>query len=200
MMSGFSGWATVPAAPNLSMSVGVIQTSNVVTGSIEVNVAAFTTGSLTGGSVVFGGTNGLSSQDNANFFWDDTTKRLGVGDNTPTASFVVGSGDLFQVFGATGNVTTQGDITLATGGGAITATGGALTLTSGAASNINLLADGAGSIGNIQIGAGGVFVIAHRTDGKRCAGNFAFADNRFRQLVGNVNKLRDPHFFFSADN
>jgi hypothetical protein len=38
---------------------------------------------LTQGSVLFAGSGGLLSQDNANFFWDDTNNRLGVGTTTP---------------------------------------------------------------------------------------------------------------------
>lgn len=34
---------------------------------------------------MFAGATGIISQDNANFFWDDTTKSLGVGINTPDA-------------------------------------------------------------------------------------------------------------------
>jgi hypothetical protein len=36
------------------------------------------------GSVIFGGAAGNLSQDNANFFWDNTNDRLGIGTNTPT--------------------------------------------------------------------------------------------------------------------
>jgi len=38
--------------------------------------------SLTTGSVLFAGAGGLISQDNANFFWDNTNKRLGLGTAT----------------------------------------------------------------------------------------------------------------------
>ena len=40
-------------------------------------------GSLTEGSVIFAGPSGVLAQDNANFFWDDTNNRLGIGTNTP---------------------------------------------------------------------------------------------------------------------
>jgi hypothetical protein len=39
---------------------------------------------LTQGSVVFAGAAGVFSQDNANFFWDDTNNQLGIGTATPT--------------------------------------------------------------------------------------------------------------------
>jgi len=41
---------------------------------------------LTQGSVLFGGVGGTLAQDNANFFWDDTNNRLGLGTNTPAAT------------------------------------------------------------------------------------------------------------------
>jgi hypothetical protein len=38
---------------------------------------------FTAGSVVFAGTSGVYSQDNANLFWDDTNNRLGLGTTSP---------------------------------------------------------------------------------------------------------------------
>jgi hypothetical protein len=58
---------------------------------------------LTQGSVVFAGVGGAYSQDNANFFWDDTNNRLGIGTTTPASSLNI-LGD--QVLaGATGTAT-----------------------------------------------------------------------------------------------
>ena len=42
--------------------------------------------SATAGSVLFAGTSGVLAQDNANFFWDDTNNRLGVGTNAPASN------------------------------------------------------------------------------------------------------------------
>lgn len=39
--------------------------------------------SATAGSVLFAGTSGVLQQDNANFFWDNTNKELGIGTNAP---------------------------------------------------------------------------------------------------------------------
>src|SRR3989344_4718146 len=39
----------------------------------------------TAGSVLFAGASGILQQDNSNFFWDDSTDDLGLGDNTPDA-------------------------------------------------------------------------------------------------------------------
>lgn len=38
---------------------------------------------FTAGSVVYAGASGVYSQDNANFFWDSTNHRLGIGNTTP---------------------------------------------------------------------------------------------------------------------
>lgn len=43
----------------------------------------------TQGSVLFTGTGGAVSQNNANFFWDDTNARLGLGTSAPAARFHV---------------------------------------------------------------------------------------------------------------
>ena len=43
----------------------------------------------TEGSVLFAGAGGVLAQDNANFFWDDTNDRLGIGTNAPEYSIHV---------------------------------------------------------------------------------------------------------------
>jgi hypothetical protein len=63
--------------------------SAVITGSLLVSGSGLTvTGSLaisnlTPGSVIFAGANGILSQSNSNFFWDNTNGRLGIGTATP---------------------------------------------------------------------------------------------------------------------
>jgi hypothetical protein len=44
---------------------------------------------MTPGSVLFAGTAGLLSQDNAKLFWDDTNTRLGIGTATPGTKLVI---------------------------------------------------------------------------------------------------------------
>jgi hypothetical protein len=46
----------------------------------------FKINTLTAGSVLFGGTDGLLAQDNSKLFWDNSTKRLGVGTTSPSAA------------------------------------------------------------------------------------------------------------------
>jgi hypothetical protein len=68
--------ATYPSLTELSYVKGV-------TSAIQTQInAKFTLPSLTNGSVLF--SNGTTiAQDNANFFWDDTNNRLGIGTNSP---------------------------------------------------------------------------------------------------------------------
>ena len=58
-------------------------TANVNLGAYSLTATGITNSSMTAGSVLFAGTAGLMSQDNANFFWDDTNNRLGIGTASP---------------------------------------------------------------------------------------------------------------------
>jgi hypothetical protein len=60
------------------------------TGTLAISRGGTGTGTaFTAGSVVFAGASGVYSQDNANYFWDNTNKRLGVGTNTPARGLSV---------------------------------------------------------------------------------------------------------------
>ena len=48
------------------------------------------------GSVIFAGPGGELSEDNVNFFWDDTSNRLGIGDTSPDAKFDVAGSGIFD--------------------------------------------------------------------------------------------------------
>ena len=74
-----------------SISIGPMGEGEYFTAGIQPNLywkktdtlPGFTLPSLTAGSVLF--SNGTTvAQDNANFFWDDTNNRLGIGTNSPT--------------------------------------------------------------------------------------------------------------------
>ena len=54
-------------------------------------------GALTIGSVLFANGSGVVSQDNANFFWDDTNNRLGIGTSSPTSKLDVVSNSMAMV-------------------------------------------------------------------------------------------------------
>jgi hypothetical protein len=92
------------------------------------------------GSVLFSGGSGIVSQDNSNFFWNNTSKRLGIGTNTPNNTLEINSG-IANTSGfrftqlnsssptSTGQaigVNSSGDIVTITGGGG----GGSGTVTS----------------------------------------------------------------------
>lgn len=68
--------------------------------------------SLTQGSVVFAGSGGLLSQDNSNLFWNNSTKRFGIGTSSPTEGLtVVDSGNAHSnslTFGVYANNLSQG--------------------------------------------------------------------------------------------
>jgi hypothetical protein len=74
-------------------TLSILQSSNSQNGYLSSTDwstfnSKFTLPSLTSGSVLF--SNGTTiAQDNANFFWDDTNNRLGIGINTPYASLTV---------------------------------------------------------------------------------------------------------------
>jgi hypothetical protein len=56
----------------------------------QANVSGSLNPGLTNGSVLFQGSSGIT-QDNTNFFWDDTNNRLGIGTNSPGANLHISS-------------------------------------------------------------------------------------------------------------
>lgn len=64
------------------------QTDTLISISGKTNLLAgtLTSSNLTSGSVLFSGTGGLVSQDNANLFWNTSLTRLGVGTSNPSNS------------------------------------------------------------------------------------------------------------------
>jgi hypothetical protein len=133
---GPSGTFDHPSASEDAYVLGNLE----VDGTIYGTLSGIINPGFTQGSVVFQGASGLA-EDNTNFFWDNSNKRLGIGDNTPQAALTVGSGDLFQVAGTSGDITTAGDINV--NGGDIKSTG-ALTVTPGAGTNLNVTLSGTG--------------------------------------------------------
>lgn len=131
--------------------------ANTWTGKQIFNTTAPTFGTMTAGSVLFAGTGGLLSQDNTNFFWDDTNNRLGIGTTTPGTGLIYGAlNTAFHNFSS---------------GLAITATqsmaGAGLTYTEGVGNSIVAIADSSAS-SNFKIldilSSGGKMVFRRLTD------------------------------------
>jgi hypothetical protein len=79
-----SGLGGVPTSRTLTINgtsydLSADRSWTVVTGIAIGNTIT----SATAGSVLFAGTSGVLQQDNANFFWDNTNNRLGIGTNAP---------------------------------------------------------------------------------------------------------------------
>jgi hypothetical protein len=93
-------------------------------------------GSITGataGSVLFAGVAGVLQQDNANFFWDDTNNRLGIGTTAPATGLQVNGQITINTTGIAGQsafistnkpaISNGNNIFIGNGGSALTAAG-----------------------------------------------------------------------------
>lgn len=84
-ITGVSSVSNIDGTITISPTTGAVVASlalghaNTWTGQQTFNTSAPIFGTMTAGSVLFAGVSGLLSQDNANLFWDNTNKRLGIG-------------------------------------------------------------------------------------------------------------------------
>jgi hypothetical protein len=118
-------------------------------GAIDLSESAAVTGILsfgfggtgatttfTAGSVIFAG-DGRFKQNNANFFWDDTAQRLGLGTSSPTVRLEVNGTGAMNHFKGRGGAPSVASGTCAGTGGAVSLTGtdaaGTVTLDTGSA-------------------------------------------------------------------
>ncbi|CAB5187417.1 hypothetical protein UFOVP161_45 [uncultured Caudovirales phage] len=89
-----TGNALISGGVGVAPAWGKIGLTTHVSGTLPVaNGGTGTATAFTTGSVLFAGASGVYSQDNAQFFWDDTNNRLGIGLSAPAAKL--------QVFGGT---------------------------------------------------------------------------------------------------
>lgn len=98
--------AYVELSPNIVTSL-VFNDANGFDGTISLvgSTATLTiTTALTQGSIGFIGASGALTQDNSNFFWDNTNKRLGINTNAPTTAIdAFGSGIIGRLNGTSTN-------------------------------------------------------------------------------------------------
>lgn len=89
-----SGTVTSSGSLTLGGTLSGVDLTSQVTGTLPVaNGGTGTATAFTAGSVVFAGASGVYSQDNANFFWDDTNNRLGIGNTGPGYAVDISSSD-----------------------------------------------------------------------------------------------------------
>ncbi len=105
--SGALTWGTITQVSSFSDLSGVVPIANGGTNNSDV---------YTAGSIIFSDGTKLT-QDNTNFFWDDSNNRLGILTSTPVAPLSVGAGSAFQVnsagaIAAATGLTTSGTVTL----------------------------------------------------------------------------------------
>ena len=93
---------------------GLISTGAQTIAGAKTFSSAPTFSSLTAGSVLFAGAGGLVSQDNANLFWDNTNKRLGIGTATPVGRIEISSDTADSIYYASSfsNTATTGSATI----------------------------------------------------------------------------------------
>jgi hypothetical protein len=99
-----TGNALISGGVGVAPAWGKIGLTTHVSGTLPVaNGGTGTATAFTAGSVVFAGASGVYSQDNTNFFWDDTNKCLGIGAAPNTAYKINASGNV--IFGNAVDIT-----------------------------------------------------------------------------------------------
>lgn len=85
-----TGNALISGGVGVAPSYGKIGLTTHVSGTLPVaNGGTGTATGFTTGSVVFAAASGVYAQDNAQFFWDDTNNRLGIGTASPSTKLDV---------------------------------------------------------------------------------------------------------------
>jgi hypothetical protein len=84
-----TGNAIISGGVGVAPLYGKIGLTTHVSGTLPVANGGTNASTFTAGSVVFAGTSGTYTQNNANFFWDNTNARLGVGTTTTANKLTV---------------------------------------------------------------------------------------------------------------
>jgi len=102
-----TGNALISGGVGVAPSYGKIGLTTHVSGTLGVgNGGTGTATAFTAGSVVFAGSSGIYSQDNTNFYWDDTNNSLGLGTATPVSLLELQSAAPVNTISNNGNVST----------------------------------------------------------------------------------------------
>ena len=147
---------------------GLVTTGTQTFSGAKTFSSAPTISTFTQGSVVFAGTSGLLSQNNTNFFWDNTNSRLGLGTTTPGSRLdVIGNtanGAAMRLFGRPGDTTYALEFNSA---GIASANNWAIYSNGATGSNAGSLNffNPSNPSGNLQIGANGNVGIGTNTAG-----------------------------------
>jgi len=85
---------------------------------VNGSFSSLTVSGLASGSVIFAGTGGALSQNNANFYWDNANARLGIGTATPNERLdVAGNVQFSGALMPAGNAGTSGQVLVSQGAG-----------------------------------------------------------------------------------
>lgn len=123
-----TGNALISGGVGVAPSYGKIGLTTHVSGTLPVaNGGTGTATQFTTGSVVFAGASGVYSQNNAQFFWDNTNNRLGVGTTTPGSAIETNAAVAAAFF--VNPTTVSANYTIPTNYNAMTA--GPITINSG---------------------------------------------------------------------
>jgi len=147
-LSGIVGAANGGTGLDTSASTGVPTISSgtwTIASSLGVTLGGTgTTTQFTPGSIVFAGTNGVYSQSNSQFFWDNSTNRLGIGTNAPNSPLeIFGTGNGIRLAYDSSNYVTLA--ATSTGGLSVNKSSGAgstLTMGDGTAQDVSIVLNG----------------------------------------------------------
>jgi hypothetical protein len=92
-VNGITLTGTVTSSGNLTLggTLSGVSLTTQVSGTLPVANGGTNAGAFTAGSIVFAGTSGTYTQNNANLFWDNTNSRLGIGTTAPGTKLEVSS-------------------------------------------------------------------------------------------------------------